>query len=163
MFTTQNLTLFLAVLLSALIAGLFYGYSCSVNPGLGRLADVEYLKAMQSINRAILNPVFFMSFMGTLIVLPICTWLKYTEPPSSGFYFLLSASVLYGIGVFGVTMIGNVPLNEMLDAFDIRSSTASEVSTHRERFERLWNTYHQIRTVSSITVLALVILSILKK
>jgi len=59
MITIQNITLVITTTTTSLIAGLFYAYSCSVNPGLRRLADKEYLTAMQSINKAILNPVFF--------------------------------------------------------------------------------------------------------
>jgi uncharacterized membrane protein len=55
---TVKATLLIAVILTGLIAGLFFAYACSVNLGLTRLADAEYLKAMQSINGAILNPWF---------------------------------------------------------------------------------------------------------
>ena len=99
---------------TALIAGLFYAWSCSVVPGLARLNDAEYLASFQAMNRAILNPVFFASFMGTLVLLPLCTYLHYT-PGSVRFMLLLAASILYAVGVFGVTMAGNVPLNDMLD------------------------------------------------
>ena len=51
--------LFLTTFLMALIAGLFYSFSVSVNPGLHKLSDSEYIKATKSINRAILNPFFF--------------------------------------------------------------------------------------------------------
>src|SRR5687767_787996 len=108
--TFANIALLAAAFTTALIAGLFYGYSCSVNGALGRLPDAGYLAAMQSINRVILNPLFFMSFMGALILLPLSTWLHYTNPVSLRFYFLLGATLAYGIGTFGVTMIGNVPL-----------------------------------------------------
>ncbi|MET3535054.1 anthrone oxygenase family protein [Chryseobacterium limigenitum] len=69
-----TILLIVTAVLTALIAGLFYAYSCSVVLGLGKLSDTEYLKAMQSINREILNPVFFVSFMGTAVLLPISTF-----------------------------------------------------------------------------------------
>ena len=56
--TTTNIILTIAATTTALIAGLLYAYSCSVNIGLGRLADAEYISAMQSINKAIQNPLF---------------------------------------------------------------------------------------------------------
>jgi uncharacterized membrane protein len=65
--------LIITAVLAALIAGLFYAYSCSVVLGLGKLSDAEYLRAMQNINREILNPVF-LSFMGTAIFLPVSTF-----------------------------------------------------------------------------------------
>lgn len=70
MLSFQNIIIFLTILFSGLVAGLFYAYSCSVNPGLKALSDVEYLIAMQSINRAIQNPYFFCSFMGLLLCFP---------------------------------------------------------------------------------------------
>ena len=76
MLTPQNSLLFLSVLLSGLIMGLLYGYACSVNPGLNKLSDAEYLRAMQSINTAIQNPVFFISFMGTLFILPVTSMVQ---------------------------------------------------------------------------------------
>lgn len=148
----------------ALIAGLFYSYSCSVNPGLSRLADKEYLAAMQSINKAILNPWFFLSFMGTLILMPVCTWLYYkVEMPDLSFYLLLTATILYIIGVFGVTGLGNVPLNEMLDKINLSTATAAELKHLRTGFEMPWNKLHNIRMVCNIIALMLLLASIIRK
>ncbi|MDQ6763734.1 MAG: hypothetical protein M3015_14050 [Bacteroidota bacterium] len=43
----------IATALSAIMAGLFLSYSFSSVPGLGKLVDIDYLKAMQSINKEI--------------------------------------------------------------------------------------------------------------
>lgn len=85
-----RIMLLITAVVMALISGLFYSYSCSVNLGLGRLSDSEYLRAMQEINRAILNPWFFASFMGTFVAMPVSTWLsyKYGNTVSFIFYFL---------------------------------------------------------------------------
>ncbi|PIF45559.1 putative membrane protein [Chryseobacterium sp. 52] len=147
--------LLITAVLTALIAGLFYAYSCSVVLGLGKLSDSEYLKAMQSINREILNPVFFMSFMGTAILLPVTTFLFRGEQPV--FLFLLLASAAYLIGVFGVTVAGNVPLNDMLDKFDINGATIEGIKQMRERFEDRWNLLNNIRTVFSVVSIGLVV------
>ena len=83
-----KIVVFITVLLTALITGFFYAYSCSVNGGLKRLPDQEYLRAMQSINKAVLNPLFFMSFFGTLVMLPLTIWMWYkTEGASGDFIF----------------------------------------------------------------------------
>jgi uncharacterized membrane protein len=163
MSSLSNISLLLAALLSGLIAGLFYSYSCSVNPGLGKLSDAEYLRAMQSINREILNPAFFTSFIGTLLVLPLAAWFSYSSPAGPGFYFLVTASILYLVTVFGVTLFCNVPLNNMLDAFDGALAPPGELNAHRTAFEAPWNRYHFVRTLGSVLTFALVILGILKK
>jgi uncharacterized membrane protein len=157
--TTINLFLTVTALASGLIAGLFYSYSCSVNPGLGALSDAGYLAAMQSINRVILNPVFFFSFMGTFLLLPLSTYQHFGT--GSRFYLLLAAAAVYMIGTFGVTMLGNVPLNEALDKVNLTGASAQELAAHRLRFEVPWNRLHAVRTYASVISFVLVLLACL--
>lgn len=159
--TTINIILTLAATTTALIAGLFYAYSCSVTLGLGRLPDAEYLSAMQSINRAILNPVFFISFMGTLILLPVTSWMHYGQPVSTRFVLLLAATLIYIIGVFGVTVVGNIPLNNGLDRFNIQAASPEAITNQRAVFEARWNGLNTVRTISSILSVMLVIIACL--
>ena len=104
--TVSNIILLLTTTCTALMAGLFYSYSCSVVPGLKLLTDTEYIASMQSINKAIQNPIFFISFFGTLLLLPISTYLNYFQPTHLLFWLLLTATTLYLIGVFGLTVFG---------------------------------------------------------
>lgn len=161
--TIQNILLAITAVLTALIAGLFYAYSCSVNIGLAKLPDNQYITAMQSINREIQNPVFFFSFIGTLLMLPISTFFQYKGGTMNGFWLLLAATTLYCIGTFGITIVGNVPLNEALDKFSLQSATIQEIANERTRFEIPWNRYHTIRTIASIITLLLVITACISK
>jgi uncharacterized membrane protein len=156
----QQLVMIAAATATALIAGLFYAYSCSVNIALGKLSDEGYIAAMQSINREIQNPLFFTSFMGTLLLLPICTWTQYRAGGSPVFFLLLAATAIYIIGTFGVTMAGNVPLNEALDKFNLQAATAEEIARQRVQFEIPWNRLHAIRTVCSFVSLVLVLIAL---
>lgn len=151
----------IAVLLTGLVAGLFYSYACSVTGGLGKLSDKEYLAAFQAINKAILNPWFFASFMGCLLVLPLTSWLSYSAGGNTPFYFQLSATLVYFIGVFGVTIFANVPLNNAVGNFNIGTASVKEIFAQRELFEAPWNKYNMIRTVAAILSFLLAILSIL--
>jgi uncharacterized membrane protein len=162
--TLTKAFLFLTVFLMALIGGLFYSYSCSVNPGLGQLSDSEYLKAMKSINRAILNPWFFLSFIGTLLVTPLTAIIYFRNVGVDlGFYLLLASFIIYFLGVFGVTVLGNVPLNNSLDAFEMRNATFQELSLKRLSFELPWNRLHFVRTVANILSLLFAIGAIVAK
>ena len=148
----------------ALIAGLFYSYSCSVNPGLATLSNREYLLAMKAINRAILNPWFFLSFIGSLLVTPTTAILYYRSVGMDlTFYLLLAAFVLYFIGVFGVTALGNVPLNNSLDAFQAELATETEMKNRRIKFEIPWRRLHTIRTFANLVALTLVLLALVWK
>jgi uncharacterized membrane protein len=161
--TLSNIILLVTALVTALISGLFYAYSVSVNGGLGRLPDANYLSAMQSINREILNPLFFLSFMGTLLLLPVCTFMHYSNPPALRFYCLLAATFIYAIGVFGVTVMGNVPLNNMLDGYNIANATAEELSRQRAAFEIPWSRLHSVRTLANVAALVLVLVALIAK
>jgi len=143
-----NIIMVITTTTTALIAGLFYAYSCSVNLGLGRLTDIEYLKAMKSINKAILNPVFFISFFGTALLLPLSTFLFYEQPLLDRFLILLASTIIYLIGVLGVTIFGNIPLNNSLDSFNLQSASQDAIATHRVKFEGPWNNLNTIRTIA---------------
>ncbi len=161
MLTPVNIILVLTATTTALMAGLFYAWSCSITLGLARLTDSAYIAAMQSTNRAILNPVFFISFIGTILLLPLSTILHYTQPLSLRFWFLLAATVVYLIGSFGVTVFGNIPLNESLDKFNLSAASEEMIAIKRTAFEGRWNQLNTIRTVASTLAIMLVVLACL--
>ena len=152
-----------AVILVGLAAGLFYSYDCSIVNGLGNLNDKEYISAFQSINRAILNPYFFMSFLGCLVLLPLAAWHVYKAHDTVPFFYMLVAAILYIVGVFGVTIAGNVPLNDMLDKFEISNASAEALQILREKFEAKWNMLHHIRTYAAILAFIAAVISLTKK
>lgn len=161
--TLQTIILIFAALTTALIAGLLFAYACSVNPGLNRLPDTAYVLAMQSINRRIQNPLFFSAFLGAAILLPLAAYMHFQQPLSPRFWLLLAAAVTYLLGVMGITVGGNVPLNEALDAFSVESATAQAIVDHRTAFEAPWNRLHTIRTIASVAALLFVLCSLLSK
>lgn len=161
MFTIDRIILVAATTTTAMLVGLFYGWSVSVIPGLARLSNSEYLAAMQSMNRAILNPLFFITFMGSVILLPLCAYLNYTQPTSPRFWLIAVAAILYIVGTFGITMIANVPLNEALDKFNLVTASEEAKALKREIFEPRWNKLHHIRTVIGFIATVLMIIACL--
>jgi uncharacterized membrane protein len=159
MATVSNIVLIIAATLTALMAGLFYAWSCSVMVGFAGLSNKEFVSAMQATNRAIQNPVFFVAFFGAPVLLPISAFLHYGQ--ASRFWLLLAASAIYLVGTFGVTMFGNVPLNNALDRFNSASATEEETARQRANFERRWNNLNTIRTVSSTLAVILVAIACL--
>lgn len=157
---SSNVILGSAVVCTALMAGLYFSYSCSVNPGLAKVSDENYIAAMQSINLSIQNTAFFLCFFGTLLLLPISAWQNYG---SGRFQLLLFASAFYAIGSFGVTMLGNVPLNEALAMVDLKDPSQLRIHFSRVNFEKKWNVFHFIRTASTIIALILIVWASLKK
>jgi uncharacterized membrane protein len=160
--TIQTTIQVAAVVLAGLAAGLFYSWDCAIVGGLGNLPDEQYLAAFQSINRVILNPCFFMSFIGSLILLPIAAWMTYKTGTTTAFYFMLAAAILYAVGVFGVTIGGNVPLNDMVDKFDIANASSEAIKAMRLKFETNWNSLQHVRTYASILAFIAAVISLIR-
>ena len=117
------------------------------------MKDDAYVQAMQHINVVIENPLFLLTFMGPVVLLPVMTWLTWTDGTTRPL-LLAGASLLYVVGTFGVTMAGNIPLNKRLAQAD--TSKPGEATKARAEFENPWNRLHAVRTVASIGATVLV-------
>ena len=150
--------LIITTLSSGLMAGLFYSWSVSVTLGLAKIGNANYLQAFQSMNRAILNPAFFIFFMGLVILLPLVSYM-YSTSLSTQFWLILSATILYMLGVMVVTIFGNVPMNNTLEVLQIESMSLEQMSSFRLGFESKWNNLNMIRTICSSFSFVLLILA----
>ena len=150
----EKTVLGLAAVTTGLVAGLFFAYQTSVNPAFRKLPDSEYVRAMQAINVTIQNPVFMFCFMGNLLFLGAATYLYRAH--SETFRLLIAATSLYAIGVFGITVACNVPLNDALAKVSL-SSTSAQLSAARSSFQEPWNQWHLVRTIASVVCLVLVV------
>ena len=160
-FTFENIIMIALILLTGLSAGLCFTWSNTVTPGIGRLDDLGYLQSFQQMNRTILNPMFFVVFFGPFF-LNLVNIYFFRSSPSSFFWILILAGVIYVFGVLVVTVFGNVPLNEMLDKTDLDIASIDELRQLRENFELKWNRLHSIRTFTSIISFLLLIIGLLQ-
>ncbi|WP_440135086.1 anthrone oxygenase family protein, partial [Chitinophaga sancti] len=62
---------------------------------------------------------------------------------------LLLATLSYYLGVMAVTILENIPLNNMLEAFTIQGAGVDELHLMRAQFEQKWNMLNHIRTLCS--------------
>jgi uncharacterized membrane protein len=157
----EIIILALAIFLTGLMAGIFFTWSNAVKPGIGKLSDIEYLRALQSMNRVILNNAFKIIFLGAIIVVALVPVFYFNLYPKNIFWLFVFTLVIYWIGVFGVTVSGNIPLNEILDKTNLESITLEEIKTLRKSIELKWNNYNLIRCISSGITFILLIVSFL--
>ena len=143
---TATASAVVALLGSALIAGVFFAFSSFIMKALARVPSHEGIAAMQSINVVVLNRSFLGVFIGTTVisvlvaVLAIKSWGTSSAP-----YFLVGA-LLYVAGTFLVTGLGNVPLNDQLAAV---SATDSEAVAVWDHYLDRWTLLNTIRTVAA--------------
>ena len=155
----KSIVLYGAVVLTGLSAGFFYAWSVSVIAGTKKVTVNTYLETMQSINRAILNPAFFLIFFGSILLLIIGSALLFNTNMTT-FWLMLTSSVVYLIGTVGVTGLGNVPLNNQLEALNLNGMSSQKLTEFRNYYEKNWNRLHLIRTVFSVIAFLLSLLAV---
>ena len=143
------------------MAGIFFTWSNAVKPGIGKLSDIEYLRALQSMNRVILNRLFLFLFIGAIIAVALVSIFHFHMYPNKIFWLFICILLIYWAGVFGVTVFGNIPLNEILDKTNLESITLEEIKTLRKSIELKWNHFNLIRSISSAITFILLIISFL--
>lgn len=158
---TETIILAVAILFTGLMAGIFFTWSNAVKPGIGKLSDIEYLRALQAMNRVILNTAFRIVFVGAIIAVALVPVFYFRIYPNTIFWLFLIAFVMYWVGAFGVTFLGNIPLNRLLDQTDLESITFEELKALRTSIEVKWNNLNFIRSVSSGITFVLLIASFL--
>ena len=156
---TETIILAFAILSTGLMAGIFFTWSNAVKPGIGKLSDIEYLRSLQSMNRVILNKAFIGIFLGAIIAVALVPIFYFRLFPDNIFWVFILALLTYWIGVFGITIFGNIPLNEILDKTNLKSITFEEVKVLRTTIEVKWNNLNLIRSISSGITFVLLIIS----
>lgn len=139
-----------AIASTGLMAGLFFGWTVSVIPGTRLIEDRSYIEAMQSINRAIINPWFVLPFIGAPFMLAAAAVAHARVGNTRAGWLLASAAGTYVIGLLGVTARVNVPLNDALDDFSITAATDAALGERRRSYEQPWNRWHLLRTVAVV-------------
>ena len=151
-----NSTLFVTALGTGLMAGLFFIFSVCIMTALGRLTPASGIAAMQSINVVILNGIFLTVFMGTAVLslALIAAWFLGWVP--SGGLLVVAGSLLYLVGIIGVTMFVNVPMNNALMAFNPDSGEGAALW---KDYLVNWTMWNHVRTIAGIGSLGFLMLA----
>ena len=160
--TIQHIFIILQVFLIGLSAGLCFTWANAVTTGIGQLDDFSYLNAFQQMNRSIINPLFILVFFGPFF-LGLINLFLHKSASDSYIYLLLFAFFIYFFGVLLVTILGNVPLNNILDKVDFANASSENLNQLRIQFEDKWNHLHLIRTISSSIAFLLGIITLFIK
>jgi uncharacterized membrane protein len=130
-----------------LIGGVYFAFSTFVMRALGGLDQAAGASAMRAINETILHSLFMPLFFGTTaacVILPVLALVAGTLP---GTGLTLLAAGLYLVGMFGVTVAFNVPMNNALASAPEGGDQALPVW---RRYLRGWTLWNHVRTVASI-------------
>ena len=155
--TLATSLLWLSAIGCGLLAGLYFAFSAFVMTSLGRVGQAAGIAAMNAINKVIVQSLFLPVFMGstlTCLALALLAPFRWSEP---GAALWLAGGVLYVVGMFVVTMLFNVPLNNALAAVQPASTEAAALWA---RYLSDWTWWNHVRTAASTLAFVLFIAAI---
>lgn len=132
---------------SGLVAGLLFAFSNFVMRALSQLKPDQGMTAMQLINVAILNPAFLFLLLGTALLCGFLLLYSLWHWQSRAAAWLLAGACFYLVGMLGVTLAFNVPLNNRLAAIEPSAVNAAEAWLS---YVIQWLRWNHVRTVMSI-------------
>ncbi|ADP82467.1 anthrone oxygenase family protein [Pseudofrankia inefficax] len=142
-----NLVLVGATVLTGLAAGVLALYAHTVMPGLKKSDDRTFVAAFQSIDRAIINPWFMVTFFGALILTGLAGVLHLGPDRRSVLPWLVGAFALYLITVV-ITVAIHVPLNDAIKGAG--DPNHIDVARVRAAFdETRWAAWNLVRTITA--------------
>jgi len=148
---------FVTALGCGLIAGLFFAFSVAVMQALARLPAAGGIAAMQSINSAILNPLFLSVFLGTAAGCVLVMIIALVRWHSPGSVYLLVGGALYLVASLLVTAVFNVPKNDALAAIVPADPDSAGLWAG---YLASWTTWNHVRTVASLASFSSLILGL---
>ncbi|KAA0013007.1 DUF1772 domain-containing protein [Billgrantia pellis] len=140
-----SLILWFSAIGCGLVAGLYFAFSGFIMQALGRIDLGAGISAMNAINKAILRSLFMPLFFGTTLasaVLAALAPMRWGEP---GTALMLAGGLIYMVGMFGVTLALNVPLNNEL----ARAAVTGDATAVWPRYLKHWTLWNHVRTVAS--------------
>lgn len=121
------------LLLMGTLAGFFFSFSFVSMPGLDQTNGIAAIEAMQGINRAVRNAVFFVPFFLTPVFAVGFAALGFWAGAKRSAFYLGAAALIYLVGGFALTVGYHIPMNEALALVDARALGQGA--------DQVWQTY----------------------
>jgi len=152
-----DILLWFSALSAGLMAGLYFAFSAFVMAALGSIERPAGVAAMNAINRVILRSAFMPIFLVSTLAGVALMAIGVLRPDDPGALEMAGGGAIYVLGMTGVTMAANVPLNNALAATDLARDADAPVWAS---FLVRWTRWNHVRTLASTVALALFILAI---
>jgi uncharacterized membrane protein len=144
----RGAVLIVATMAMGLMAGVFGLYAHTIMRGLGGTDDRTFVGAFQSIDKAILNPLFMATFVGAFVFTALAGVLHLGDDARSLLPWIVTALILY-LAVFVITLAVNVPLNDGIKAAG-EPDRIPDLAAVREQFnEAKWIHWNLVRALMS--------------
>lgn len=135
-----------ATMATALVAGVFLTFSDFAMRSFAASTVEAGAEVMQVLNRVIYRSIFMVLLLGMVPAAIGLLIMAIFAVQGMAAKAVLIGVVLYLVGVFLVTVVGNVPMNKRLDAASLSDGTAQAYwKTYRVK----WTLLNHLRTAAS--------------
>lgn len=137
-----------SIIAYALVGGVLLAFSDFIMRSLNTANSPGGIEVMQVINREVIKWLFMTLFLGMAAISVVIIGYAYVNLEGPVAMLIMLAAGLYIVGVFGVTVVFNVPLNNQLDGMEFTSQAALDFWT--KRYLPNWTFWNSLRTFASV-------------
>lgn len=137
---------------SGLMSGIYLAFSVVIMKSLATLDPSSGIAAMNAINKLILKTLFMPLFYVSTMIALVMTLTGLSSWGETGAAAAFTAGLIYLLGMFAMTAVGNVPLNNELAK--VSGNGEEAVSTWNKYLIR-WTRWNTVRAVSSLATMVI--------
>ena len=136
-----------SVVITALVAGVFLAFSDFIMRSLARADTKAGIEVMQIVNREVHRTLFLVLLLGMSVAAPVLAGYAAMALGGAGARWIAAGAALYVIGVFLVTVLGNVPMNIRLDR--MVHDSPETAAYWREIYRPRWTAWNTVRALAA--------------
>ena len=160
MISSFSVLLEFSIVATAVVSGVFLAFSDFIMRSLGRSEITAGVEVMQVINREVFRTVFMVLLIGMSFLSLVLVGYAYLWVNSAVAIYVIPGGVIYFVGVFLVSLVFNIPMNNALEARDYREIEAATywVETYLPR----WTFWNYVRAISAAVSSACFLVALLQ-
>ena len=137
----------ISVIACAVVSGVFLTFSDFVMRSLDGAKTAAGVEVMQVINREVFRSVFIFLLLGMSALSPFLIGYAYFRVAGSPSALIMTGGAIYFAGVFVVSVVFNVPMNNRLDAKEYSGTEAATYWTNT--YMPRWTFWNYVRAIAS--------------
>ena len=145
------------LLLSGLMAGIYFTFSVVIMRSFSTLDALMGARAMITINQVIVKTLFLPLFFGSTVLACVLIASVLLDGIGSTDYLTLLSSAIYIVGMFLVTLVGNVPMNNKLQSL---ADQQAALTQYWQSYLTTWTRLNHIRTLACLVTALLLCLAL---
>lgn len=139
------------IISSGLMAGIYGAFSMFIMRSLATLDPLPAAKAMNAINTVIVKTLFLPLFFGSVVLYCVALIDASINPFEGSVALLALAAAVYIVGMFVVTVMCNVPMNNKLQTL---ADNHEQLTAYWPHYLKYWTRLNHVRTICCLLATA---------